>query len=81
MKLTHGLFLNIEKNRTKLENLAASSDKRIDAMLGLVAEFSKEPFVEGVNIVRPMRGVLHSGHIAAQENGFLTLQGHGLQSG
>jgi hypothetical protein len=32
-----------------------------DAMLGLVAEFSQEPFIEGKEFISPMRGVLNSG--------------------
>jgi hypothetical protein len=32
-----------------------------DAMLGLVAEFSQEPFIEGKEFISPMRGVLDSG--------------------
>ncbi|MCP3414228.1 hypothetical protein NLM16_08960 [Bradyrhizobium brasilense] len=67
-----GVFLNIEKNRQKMEALAQSEGKHADAMIGLVAEFSQEPFIEGREVISPMRGVLHSGHISAQENGLLT---------
>jgi hypothetical protein len=68
------VFLNIEKNRTRMEVLASSEGKHVDAMLGLVAEFSQKPFVEGKEVVSPMLGVLHSGHVCTQENGLLTFR-------
>jgi|GEM_PF-6334958 len=70
----HGVFLNIEKNRAKLETLAAKLGKHLDAMLGLVAEFSQTPFIENREFISPMRGVLHSGHVCGQENGLLTFE-------
>jgi hypothetical protein len=69
-----GVFLNIEKNRAKMESGAPAEGKHVDAMLGLVAEFSQQPFVEGKEFISPMRGVLHTGHICAQENGLLTVE-------
>ena len=69
-----GVFLNIEKNQTKMEALAPSEGKHIDAMLGLVAEFSQTPYVEGKEIISPMRGVLHTGHVCHQEKGLLTVE-------
>ncbi len=66
------VFLNVEKNCTKMEAAAPAEGKHVDAMLGLVAEFSEKPFIEGSAFISPMRGVLHSGHICAQENGILT---------
>jgi hypothetical protein len=69
-----GVFLNIEKNRAKMEALAPSEGKHVDAMLGLVAEFSGTPYVEFKEIISPMRGVLHTGHVCAQENGILTFE-------
>jgi hypothetical protein len=70
----HGVFLNMEKNRAKMEALAPSEGKHVDAMLGLVAEFSDTPFIEKREFVSPMRGVLHSGHVCSQENGLLTFE-------
>jgi len=67
-----GVFLNIDKNRMKLEGEAPAEGKHVDAMLGLVAEFSEPPFIEGKEFISPMRGVLHTGHICDQENGLLT---------
>jgi len=69
-----GVFLNIEKNRAKIESAAPAEGKHVDAILGLVAEFSQQPFVEGEEFISPMRGVLHSGHICAQEKGLLTVE-------
>lgn len=69
-----GVFLNIEKNRTKMEGAAPTEGKHADVILGLVAEFSQEPFIEGREVISPMRGVLHAGHICAQENGLLTVE-------
>jgi hypothetical protein len=68
------LFLNIEKNRVKMEALAPSEGKHVDAMLGLIAEFSEQPFVKGKEVISPMRGVLHTGHVCAQEKGLLTVK-------
>jgi hypothetical protein len=68
-----GVFLNMEKNRTKIEGSAPAEGKHVDAMLGLIAEFSQEPFIEGQRVISPMRGVLHTGHICAQQNGLLTV--------
>ena len=70
----HSAFLNIEKNRAKMEALAPSEGKHVDAMLGLVAEFSQTPYIENREFISPMRGVLHSGHVCGQENGLLTFE-------
>jgi hypothetical protein len=67
------LFLNIERNRTKMEAGPPAHTGHFDAMLGLVAEFSGTPVVEAGRFVSPMRGVLHSGHIVSQENGLLVV--------
>lgn len=69
-----GVFLNIEKNRTKVEGWASTKEKFIDATVGLVEEFSQMPFREGPEFISPMRGVLHTGHVYAQENGLLTMK-------
>lgn len=67
------LFLNIERNRTKMEAGPPAHTGHFDAMLGLVAEFSGTPTIESGRFVSPMRGVLHSGHIVSQENGLLII--------
>lgn len=69
-----GVFLNIEKNRTKMESWASTKEKHIDGVLALVEEFSKAPFKEGKEFISPMRGVLHTGNVSARENGLLTLK-------
>jgi hypothetical protein len=43
-------------------------------MLGLVAEFSDKPFVEGSESISPMRGVLHTGHVCEQNHGLATVE-------
>lgn len=69
-----GVFLNIEKNRAKMEAAAPTEGKHIDTILGLIAEFSQQPFVQGKEFISPMRGVLHTGHVCVQENGLLTVE-------
>lgn len=69
-----GVFLNLEKNRTKMEAAPPDEGQHCDAMLGLVAEFSGQPFIDGTEWISPMLGVLHTGHICAQENGLLTVE-------
>jgi hypothetical protein len=68
------IFLNIEINREKIEGAVPPEGKHVDVMLGLVAEFSDRPFVDGTEIISPIRGVLHTGHVTEQENGLLTFQ-------
>jgi hypothetical protein len=69
-----GVFLNIEKNRAKMEAHANNRAGSIDAMLGLIAEFSGAAFAQGREFISPMRGVLHTGHVCAQQNGLLTMR-------
>jgi hypothetical protein len=69
-----GLFLNIEKNRAKIEGPTPDEGGHCDAALGLIAEFSDKPFIQGTDWISPMRGVLHTGHVCAQENGLLTIE-------
>ncbi len=68
---SQNVFLNIEKNRVKIEAREPAERKYADAMLGLVAEFSEKSFVEGKQLISPMRGVLHTGYAQTQENGLL----------
>lgn len=70
----NGVFLNIGKNKGKMEAHAPSRGNHVDAMLGLVAEFSGTPVRQGHEITSPMRGVLHTGHVCAQEKGLLTVK-------
>jgi hypothetical protein len=69
-----GVFLNLEKNREKIEAPAPEKGGHVDAMLGLIAEFSEQPFIAGKEFISPMRAVLHTGHVCAQENGLLTVK-------
>jgi hypothetical protein len=65
------VFLNVEKNRAKIEGANPNDGKHFDAMLGLIGEFSETPFAEGLEIISPMRAVLHSGRAYTLENGLL----------
>lgn len=69
-----GVFLNFEKNRIKAETPGENSYKAYCAMLGLVAEDLEEPYIEGTDLISPLRGVLHTGRIVKQENGLLTVE-------
>lgn len=71
------VFLNIDKNREKIERAEPAEGMHVDVMLGLVAEYSEKPFVEGTEITSPMRAVLHTGHVSKQENGLLTFDAMG----
>jgi len=50
------VFLNLEKNRAKIEAATPIEGKHVDVMVGLVAEFSQEPFIKGCEFISPMRG-------------------------
>ncbi|GLR89823.1 hypothetical protein GCM10007857_65370 [Bradyrhizobium iriomotense] len=54
--------------------MAPAEGKHVDAMLGLIAEVSETPFIEGREFISPMRGVLHTRHVCAQEKGLLTVK-------
>ena len=66
-----GVFLNTDKNRTKMEEFASARSKFFDVIFGLVAEFSGEPETEGRNVISNLRAVFYSGRIVPRENGLL----------
>jgi len=68
------LFMNMEINKGKMDVGEPQGAGWTDAMLGLVAEFSAKPFVDSGQFISPMRGVLHTGNVIAQENGLLTIK-------
>jgi hypothetical protein len=72
-----GAFLNLEKNRERIEASPPTESVHCDAMLGLVAEFSDKPFVENSEWISPMRGVLHTGHVCEQDCGLVTVEAMG----
>jgi hypothetical protein len=51
-----------------------SYDTHVDAVFGLVDEFSGEPVRSGGLVTTPMKGVLTPGHIVSRNNGVLTLE-------
>lgn len=68
------IFLNVERNREKFEAPPPAEGKHVDVMLGLVAEFSDQPFVSGTEVVSPMRAIMHPCHVCEQTNGLLTVE-------
>ncbi len=67
------LFLNIEKNRIKIE-AGEPKGPCIDVMFGLVAEYSAAPVKEGGEFVSPMRAVIYRGSLQSDKNGLLRFQ-------
>lgn len=68
------LFLNIEKNRGRIEGGEPTNGYGVDVMFGLVAEYSGEPAIEGSRFVSPMRAVIYRGRIQSYENALLRFQ-------
>jgi hypothetical protein len=46
----------------------------VDAVFGLVDEFSEKPVKEKGSVTTPMQGVLTPGHIVERKNGAMTLE-------
>lgn len=69
-----GVFLNIEKNRAKVESSVRPAGKCIDAVIGLVAEYTGAPVVESDERIFPMRAVFHRGMVIEQDNGLLIFE-------
>ena len=69
-----GVFLNIEKNRAKVESSVRPAGKCIDAIIGLVAEYTGAPVVESDERTFPMRAVFHRGRVVEQDNGLLIFE-------
>ena len=68
------VFLNIEKNRSRIEAERPAGCFPVDIMFGLVAEYSEAPFVENRTFVSPMRAVIYSGKLHSDENGLVRFQ-------
>lgn len=68
------VFLNWETNMNKFAAGEPKYDRHVDAVFGLVHEFSGEPRRSGGLVTTPMRGVLTPGHVVARENGAMTLE-------
>lgn len=67
------LFLNMEKNRMKIE-AGEPSGPSIDVMFGLVAEYSEKPIKSSDEFVSPMRAVIYRGNLQSDRNGLLRFQ-------
>jgi len=69
-----GAFLNLDKNRERIEAAPPAEGVHCDAMLGLIAEFSDKPFINGDQWITPMRGILHTAHVCEQDHGLVTVE-------
>jgi hypothetical protein len=49
-------------------------DAHVDAVFGLVDEFSGEPAAENGLVTTPMKGVLTPEHVVTRQNGVMTLE-------
>ncbi len=68
------VFLSYERNWKRFTDGEPSYHKHVDAIFGLVDEFTGEPRRENGSVTTPMQGVLTPGHIVAGNNGALTLE-------
>jgi hypothetical protein len=68
------VFLNIEKNREKIEGGEPNIGNCIDVMFGLVAEFSDEPFIEGDRFISPMHAFIYRGKMHSDQNSLIRFQ-------
>jgi hypothetical protein len=68
------VFLNYERNWKKFTDGEPNHHRHVDAIFGLVDEFTGQPRRENGSVTTPMQGVLTPGHIIARNNGALTLE-------
>jgi hypothetical protein len=68
------VFLNWDANMRKFAGGEPKYDRHVDAVFGLVHEFSDEPQRGGGLVTTPMQGILTPGHVVARENGVMTLE-------
>ena len=68
------VFLNIERNRGRIEGGQPTNGYCVDVMFGLVAEYSGEPIVEEGKFVSPMRAVIYRGKMHSDKNALLRFQ-------
>ena len=68
------VFLNIEKNRERIEGEQPTNGYCVDVMFGLVDEYSGEPVIEGGTFVSPMRAVIYRGKMHSDNNALLRFQ-------
>ena len=67
-------FLNIERNRERIEGGQSTEDKVVDIMFGLVEEYSETPVKQDGQIISPMRAVIYRGSMESEEGGLIRFQ-------
>jgi hypothetical protein len=68
------VFLNLEKNRERVESGEPPDSRSVDIMFGLVEEYSGIPVKEGGVFISPMRAVIYRGNMHSEENCLLRFQ-------
>jgi hypothetical protein len=68
------VFLNIEKNRGRIEGKQPTDGYCVDVMFGLVAQYSGKPVIEEGRFVSPMRAVIYRGKMHSDKNALLRFQ-------
>jgi hypothetical protein len=67
------VFLNIEKNRGRIEGKQPTDGYCVDVMFGLVAQYSGKPVIEEGRFVSP-RAVIYRGKMHSDKNALLRFQ-------
>ena len=68
------VFLNIEKNRGRIEGQKLTDGYSVDVMFGLIAQYSGEPAIEEGKLVSPIRAVIYRRKMHNDKNAFLRFQ-------
>jgi hypothetical protein len=68
------VFLNVEKNRERIERGQPANSHAVDVVFGLVDEYSGKPFIENDRFISPMQGVIYRGKMQSGEFGVLQFQ-------
>ena len=74
IEATDGVFLNIDKNRGKVEAFASTKRSFVDAILGMVKELGGESSVDGEEFTSNLRGSLYTGSSSSKENGLVVFE-------
>lgn len=64
-----GVFLNLDKNREKMEAFASTRGDWVDVALGVIAKCSGEPTVEKDRVITNLRATIYTGRVTPTENG------------
>src|SRR5271154_2629914 len=68
------VFLNVEKNRGRIEGQQPTNGYCVDVMFGLVAQYSGEPIIEEGKFVSPVRAVIYRGKMHSDKDALLRFQ-------